>query len=119
MSIFCDMAGDFLKVKLHGFGVGVWQGKASAFPLGRTNGAEEIGISIALVGGLSWSCAAPGPLPHDAVLLTDARLILKPDFDCCAGFQFTQMAAQGRAEVFLKAAIVSASWPGCRGLGLM
>lgn len=118
VSILCDMAGDFLEMELHGFGVSVWKCEASTFALGRTDGPEEIGIGVTLVGGLSWPCAASGPQPDGAVLLADPRLILEPDFSRRANFQFAQMAAQRRVEVFLKAAIVSASWPGCRGLGL-
>ena len=77
MSILCDMAGDFLEMELHGFGVSVWKCEASTFALGRTDGPEEIGIGVTLVGGLSWPCAASGPQPDGAVLLADPRLILE------------------------------------------
>ena len=118
MGVGCNMTGDFFEMKLHGFSVSIGQGKTSAFALGRTDGSEEIGIGVALVSGLSWSCTASGPLPDDAVLLANAGFILEPDFDDLLCLQFAQMAVQRLAEVFLKAAIVSVSWPGCCGLGL-
>ena len=43
-------------MELHGVGVSVWPGKASAFPLGRTNGTEEVGIGIALIGNRQVMC---------------------------------------------------------------
>ena len=43
---------------------------------GRADRAEQIGVVIALVGGLAGSRSAPGPLPNLAVLLADASLVL-------------------------------------------
>jgi hypothetical protein len=43
--------------------------------------AEQIGVVIALVGELARPGSAPGPLPNLAILLADAGLVLKPDFD--------------------------------------
>ena len=48
---------------------------------GRADRAKQIGVVVALVGGLARACPAPGPLPNLAVLLADAGLVLKPDFD--------------------------------------
>jgi hypothetical protein len=62
--------------------VSAW-GSANAAPTPRAGAdrAEQIGVVRALVGGLAGSCSAPGPLPNLAVLLADAGLVLKPDFD--------------------------------------
>src|SRR5262249_36523113 len=49
----------------------------SAAPVPRgTNGAEEIGVFVPLVGRLAWSPSTPGPLLDAAILLADARLVL-------------------------------------------
>lgn len=113
-----DVARYLRKVKLHGFGVSVWQGKASTCPARRTDGPEQIGIGVSLVGRLSWPCAAFCPLPHDTVLLAKPCLILEPDLNLDIGRQMLQMGLQGVREVFLNAAMVSASCPGLRGRAL-
>lgn len=105
----CNVARDFFKVKLHGFSVGMRQGKASSFPLSRTDRAEQVSIGITLISRLAGPCCASGPLPNDAVLLTNTSLVLKPDFNGGLRRQVVQMSFQCLAEVFLKAAIVSVS----------
>ena len=75
-----DVAGYLVEVELHGFGIGLRQRKRGGAAR-RTDGAEQIGIFVALVGRLSRSRTAPGPLPDDAVLLADPGFILEPDFD--------------------------------------
>jgi hypothetical protein len=89
-----DVAGDFLEMELHRLGVG--RPAAS----GRANGAEEIGAFVALIGGLARPRSASGPLPHQAVLLADARFILEPDFDRRRRRQGFEMGAQRAREVF-------------------
>ena len=76
-----DMAGDFIEMELHGLGVGEGQRKRGPDAAGGTNGAEQIGALIALICGLAGPRSSPGPLPHEAVLLADAGLILEPDLD--------------------------------------
>jgi hypothetical protein len=76
-----DVARDFVEVELHHVGVGIGQREGSPDAAGRADGAEQIGVVIALVGGLPWPRSAPGPLPNLAVLLADAGLVFKPDFD--------------------------------------
>jgi hypothetical protein len=57
-------------------------GSASAAPLPRrTDCTEEIGIIVTLVGRLARSRSTSSPLADEAVLLTDAGLVLEPDFD--------------------------------------
>ena len=50
-----DVARDFVKMELHRLGIGVRQGERGAFSVSRADGAEEIDVLVALVGGL------PGP----------------------------------------------------------
>ena len=71
-----DMAADLVDVQLHGFGVGMRQHEGCRFATRRTDGTEEIGVLVALVGRLSWSRATLCPLPDDAVLLAYAGFVL-------------------------------------------
>ena len=98
---FFDMARDFIEMKLHHFGVGVGERQRRAFALGGTDRAEEIGVLVALVGGLTRTRSPPRPLAHEAVLLADARFVLKPDFDRRVRRKDGQMRLQCRFEVFL------------------
>jgi hypothetical protein len=45
-------------------------------------------------------------LPHKAVFLTDAGLVLEPDLDPLTLGDMGQVRARGRGEVFLNASIV-------------
>jgi hypothetical protein len=49
-----------------------------AFALGRTDRAKEIGVLVALIGGLTRTRSTPRPLAHQAVLLADAGFVLEP-----------------------------------------
>ena len=71
-----DVARDFVEVELHHVSVGMRQREGRADAAGRADRAEQIGVIIALVGGLPWPRSAPGPLANLAVLLTDAGLVL-------------------------------------------
>ena len=108
-----NMAGYFFEMQLHGLGVSLRQGKSRACAASRANGTKQIGVGIALICGLARSRSSPGPLSHDAVLLADTRLILEPDLNSRCNGNALQMGLQRVSEVFLKAAIVSASCPGC------
>ena len=81
MCACCNMAGDFFEMQLHGFGVSMRQSKCRTCAAGRTNGPKQIGVGIALIRWLARSRSTLGPLPHDAVLLADTRLILEPDLN--------------------------------------
>ena len=105
----------FFEMQLHGLRVSMRQGECCTGAACRANGTKEIGVGIALVGGLAWPCSTPGPLPHDAILLANAGLILEPDLNSRRGRNVVQVELQRGGKVFLKAAIVSASWPGWRG----
>ena len=114
-----DAARDFVDVLLHRLGVGIGQGQGRADAARRADGAKEIGVFIALVGGLTRSRSTPRPLANLAVLLTDARFVLEPDLDRLVLWNVGEMRAQRGGEVFLNAAMVSGFWPGCSGRALI
>ncbi len=68
-------------MELHHVGVSVGQRERGADPPRRADGAEQIGVVVALVGRLARSRSALRPLPNLAVLLADPGLILKPYLD--------------------------------------
>ena len=110
-----DGAGYLLEVKLHGVGGGEGQRQACSDAARGTDGAEQIGALVALIGGLSRPCSAPRPLANAAVLLADARLVLEPDLDGSVADYVAKMRRENAGEVFLKAAMVSPSCFGCLG----
>jgi len=61
---------------LHRFGIGTGQRKRSADAARRADGAEQIGVVVALIGGLARPRSPLGPLPNQTVLLADARFVL-------------------------------------------
>lgn len=109
MGALCDMAADLVEVELHGVGVGEGQCERGARAAGGTDGAEEIGVLVALVGGLAWTRAAPGPLPDESVFLADPGFVLEPDFDGPCLAQACQVRLQRAREVFLNASTISPS----------
>jgi hypothetical protein len=107
-----DVARDFVEVKLHHAGVGMRQRQGCPDAAGGADRAEQIGVVIALIGGLPGSRSAPGPLPNLAVLLADAGLVLKPDFDRRRLRQAVEMSLQRARKVFLKASTIRSSCAG-------
>ena len=101
MRAFFDMARDLVDMKLHHRCVGVGERQRRALALRRADRAEEVGVFIALIGGLTRTRSAPRPLPHEAVFLADARFVLEPDFDRRLRRKGGQMRLQRRFEVFL------------------
>jgi hypothetical protein len=101
-----DVARDFVEVELHHLSVGVGQREGRPDAAGRADRAEQIGVVVALVGGLPWPRSAPSPLPNLAVLLADAGLVFKPDFNRRRLRQAVEMSLQRVREVFLKASTV-------------
>jgi hypothetical protein len=55
-----DVAPDFVEVELHHVNVGVGRHEARPDAAGRADGAEQISVVVALVGGLPWLRSAPG-----------------------------------------------------------
>jgi hypothetical protein len=96
-------------VKLHHVGVGIGQREGRSDPAGWADRAEQIGVVIALIGGLARPRSAPGPLSDLAVLLADAGLVLKPDFDRRRLRQSFEMSLQRAREVFLNASTILSS----------
>jgi hypothetical protein len=119
MGALGDLAADLVEMGLHGAGVGIWHGQARPDAARRADDPEQIGALVALIRRLTGSGATPGPLADDAVLLANTSLVLEPDLDRLVLGQMAQMGVQCRFEVFLKAVIVSAFWPGWRGRALM
>src|SRR4028119_658795 len=93
-----DGAGDFIEVELHGFGIGEGQSQGSARAAGWADRAKQIGALIALVGWLSGPRSALSPLPYEAILLADPRLVLEPDLDRLSLGDAGQVGAQGGGE---------------------
>lgn len=116
MRAFCDLSADLFDVALHRLGVGKRQSQSCSYTALRADGAEQIGAVVTLIGRLPGPRAAPSPLPHLAILLADAGFILEPDFDRRRLRQIGDMRRQRGREVFLKAAMIAASWAGWRGL---
>ena len=109
MGALGDIARDFFEVELHHVGVGVRKRQGRPDAAGRADRAEQIGVVIALVGGLPGPRSAPGPLPNLAVLLADASLVLKPDFDRRCLRQALEMSLQRARKVFLNASTIRSS----------
>jgi hypothetical protein len=107
-----DIARDFVEVKLHHVGVGIGQRERGADPTGGANGAEQIGVVVALVGRLARSRSAPGPLPNLAVLLADPGLVFKPYLDGRRLRQPIEMSLQRAREIFLNASTIRSSCAG-------
>ena len=106
MGALCDVAADLVEMKLHGLCVDVRQGERGAGAAGRTDGAEQVGALVALIGGLTRSRAAPCPLPDQAILLADPGFVLEPDFYVVAVDRLlARDGIQARGEAFLKSSI--------------
>jgi hypothetical protein len=88
-------------MQLHHLRVDIRERERRAFAFGRTDRAKEIGVFVALIGGLTRTCSTPSPLTDQAVLLADAGFVLEPDFDGRSRRQIGQMRLQRRGEVFL------------------
>jgi hypothetical protein len=106
------MARDFVEVKLHHVSVGVGQRKRGSDPTGGADRSEQVGVVLALVGRLPWPRSALGPLPNLAVLLADAGLVRKPDFDRRRFRQSFEMSLQRAREIFLNASTIRSSCAG-------
>ena len=100
---------DFVEVELHHVGVGVGKRQGRSDAARRADRAEQIGVVVALIGGLSWSRSAPGPLADEAVLLADPGFVLEPDFDRRRLGRPFQMGLQRAREVFLNASTIRSS----------
>ena len=116
---FSDVARDFVEVKLHHVGVRIGQRQSRSDAASWADRAEQIGVVVALIGGLSGSRSTPGPLADEAVLLADSGFILEPDFDRRRLGDPLEMSFQRAREVFLNASTIRSSCAGWRGRALM
>ena len=98
-----------VEVGLHGLGVGLRHDEGDAGVAARTDGAEHIGVLVALILGLARPRSLSGPLIDEAVLLTDPHLVLEPDLDRRFWGELGHDRRDLRGKVFLNAAIASGS----------
>lgn len=107
----CDILGDFLQVEVHGEGVALGQDKPGALALLGTDGAENIGRGGALIVRRAGARSLLGPTARDLVFLTDAGLVLEPDFYSFGGDAFfARDFLQARGQTFLKSSIAPSVW---------
>lgn len=114
-----NMLADLIEMQLHGMCVDPRQHETRADASGRADGAEQIGILVALICRLTWPGSLPGPLAHLTVLLADTSFVLEPDFHRLVARQMAYVDLERVGEVFLYASRTLAFWAGCRGLALM
>lgn len=76
-----NLRADLVEMHLHGFGVGKGHHEGSPCASRRTDGTEQVGAFVALVGGQSGAGACFGPDTHPAVLLPEPCFILEPQLD--------------------------------------
>ena len=76
-----DGEGDLGEMGVECIRVGVGHDKAGGLAFHRADGAEDVGRDRSLVLGRRRACAAFRPSPGDLVLLSDAGLVLPPNFD--------------------------------------
>ncbi len=94
----------------HGLCVAAGQHQARALAFLGADGPENVDRAGALIVGRTWPRAALGPPASDLVLLPNAGFILEPDLYVFALGLFSCDLRQRDGEVFLKAAMASASW---------
>ncbi len=103
-------SGDFYQMQRHRGGVAARQDEAGPGSSGRADGAEDVGRAGALIVRRRGSRPAPRPTPGDLVLLPDPGLVLEPDLYRLARRLALGDRVEARGEVFLNAAMASASW---------
>ncbi len=119
MRSFGDCFADLVEMQLHCFGVGRWQHERCTLAMGRTDGAEQVGVLVALVGRLTGPRTLLRPQAGPAVLLPDTSFVLEPDFNRRLLRQIGYMRLQRVGEVFLNAVMIRSSCLGCCGRALM
>ena len=76
-----DGFGDFCKVLVHGFGIGVGHDDGRARRTLRADRTEEIGPFVTGIANRARPAALARPKPRQRAFLAYAGLVLKPDFD--------------------------------------
>ena len=78
--VWRDLPGDLGQMQVHRFAIAGRHDECGSLAVLRTDRAEDIGRSGALVARCGGTGAALGPTTGDLVLLADAGLIGEPDF---------------------------------------
>src|SRR6202040_1123202 len=81
MGIGGDLATDLAEMMVHGGGIADWHDQRRRFALHWADGPKHIGGGEAEVLRCRRPAAGLPPHPGQTVLLTDARLVLKPHLD--------------------------------------
>ena len=110
MSVSGDGDRDFRQVKVHGVGVAAGQDEARTDPSGRTDGAEDIGRTGALILGRRGPRSPFRPAPGDLVLLADPGFVLEPNLYIRVCREAVADFRHSSGEVFLNAFMASGSW---------
>ncbi len=113
MGLGGDVAADLVEMHLHGGCVGEGEHESGALGCHGTDGAEQVGVGVALIGGQAWPGPCLRPNSHTAVLLSQSGLVLEPDLDPLGLGQTGYVGRQRAGEVFLKASITRSSCLGC------
>ena len=109
MSARGEVARDFIEVKLHHVGVGIGKRQGRSDTPRWADRAEQIGVVVALIGGLPWPRSAPSPLANKTVLLSNPGLVLEPYFHRRRLGDAFQMSPQRAREVFLNPSTIRSS----------
>ena len=115
MSPTGDVFADLVEMQLHGVGVGLGEHQSGPRSPFRADGAEQVGVLVALISWEDWPRAPSGPDANPSVLLPKPRLILEPDLNGRGFRQVAYVGGKRGGEVFLNSSITRPSWPGCFG----
>jgi len=119
MGLGRDVAADLVEMHLHGAGVGEGEHESGALGPHGADGAEQVGVGVALIGGQAWPGTCLRLNSRTAVLLSQSGLVLEPNLDPLGLGQTGNVGRQRAREVFLKASITRSSCLGCWGRPLM
>ena len=92
--------GNFVQMRLHRLGIAPRHHDRGTGAAGRADRAEEVGVLVAQIGGLTRAAALVCPLPDTAVFLPEPHFILKPDLDRRSGGDVFQRLLKRFSEVF-------------------
>ena len=115
MSTGRDGGGYFGEVERHLRSIAARQHQARSLALSRADRTVDIGRCRALILGSRRPCAAFGPSPCDAVLLTDPGFVLPPQLYGRPTRECRFDRCQLGWEVFLRTSMASAPCAWCRG----
>ena len=95
-----DRATDLIDMLLHGFGVGIGHDDRHTGIAARTDGAEQIGVLIALILRLARARALLRPLVGKTVLLFDPHFVLEPHLNRGFRCELAHCLGDARGKVF-------------------